>query len=93
MASEWKSNHLRAPGATLLLKESIHFEGLVTFTGRLSVQGLAKLTSACVHVEGGCTVAAGAELRVANCSNWFGCGGGLYVGGASVQPLEPWRRT
>ena len=83
------------PGATLLLKERIRFDRDVTFTGRLSVQGLAELRGPCVKVEGDCAVAAGAELRVANCSNvdWNANGGALRVGRASAQRLEPWRRA
>ena len=57
----------------------------MTFTGRLSVEGLAELESACVHVEGLCSVASGAELHVAHCRNvkrWGdGLGGGVFVSG------------
>lgn len=75
------------PGARLLLKGPIKFEGAVTFSGRLSVQGLAPLQRPCINVGGDCTVASGAALRVENCSNagvygWDPTiGGGVYVDG------------
>ena len=49
---------------------------------RLSVEGHTPL-SACVKVWGDCTVANGAELRVAQCRNVerYGRGGGVFVEG------------
>ena len=76
---KWKSRHLHGRGASLLLEEGIHFGRAVTFSGRLSVQGRAETKNACVEVYGDCTVAHGAELRVENCSNVGGRGGGVYV--------------
>ena len=69
--------YIHGPGASLLLQEGLAFHGAVTFTGRLSVQGVAGLEGRCVYVWGACTVASGAELRVENCSS-----GGLRVGRA-----------
>lgn len=62
----------------------------MTFSGRLSVQGLAELPEACVRVWGDCTVASRAELRVENCSNtnYMGVGGGVYVLDVSVWRLS-----
>ena len=76
-APEMKRVHLR--GARLLLKDLIVIFGAVTFTGRLSLQGLSELQHACVHVWDDCTVASGAELLVQNCSNVHWHGGGLYI--------------
>ena len=65
----------------------------MTFTGRLSVEGLAELKEACVTVYGGidvrgdCTVANGAELRMANCRNVkdWGRGGGVHIDNGALH--------
>ena len=64
-------------GARLLLKDRIQLRGGITFSGRLSVQGLVELQEACIYAFGDLTVASGAVLHVENCTNRWGEGGAL----------------
>ena len=51
------------------------------------MEGREELAYACVNVQGSCTVAKGAELRVAHCRNVkpYGGGGGVSVGALHVD--------